>query len=473
MDSTISSLSLGRSQRSGDGSERSRPQLFQLIDCLRPLQAPWRHLLDGVDQVDLGRGERAVVRDRAARRLRLRVDDGRVSTEHARLVRVPGGWLLEDQGSKNGCVVNGALAPRAMLRDGDVFELGHTFFLFREAPAPADVDDDVAADRLPAPLPALATFVAPLQATYQALARIAATPVSVLVLGETGTGKEVVARALHQLSGRGGAFVAVNCGALPASLIEAELFGHRKGAFSGAVEDRPGLVRSADGGTLFLDEIGELPAASQVAFLRVLQEQEVVPVGESRPVRVDLRICAATHRDLDQLVDAGDFRRDLSGRLMGLVVDLPPLRRRREDLGLLIGALLARTPGGERATLAPSAMRALLAHDWPINIRELDKCLTTALALAGGRAIEREHLPPALRAPAPAPAASAPPAPDPAAAPPPLPDDPDQLRALVERLLVLHEGNVAAVGRELGKGREQIHRWARRFGLDLESYRRK
>jgi transcriptional regulator of acetoin/glycerol metabolism len=155
---------------------------------------------------------------------------------------------------------------------------------------------------------------------------------------------------------------------------------------------------------------------------------------------------------------------------MGLVVDLPPLRGRREDLGILIGALLRRAPGAEQVTLAPAAVRALIRHDWPVNVRELDKCLTTAVALAGGRPIDREHLPPSLRGSAPAAtvAGAATPTGEPAR-----PSADDRLRAHLEELLVVHEGNVAAVARAMGKGRMQIHRWARRFGLDLESYRRR
>jgi transcriptional regulator of acetoin/glycerol metabolism len=465
-ESTISSVTLGRSHSGERDVSAPRPQLFALLDCDRPLRAPSRHLLDDIDEVTFGRGDVEARRDRETRRLLLRRPDGRMSVDHARLVRVHGRWLLEDLGSKNGCVVNGNLTRRSLIADGDLFELGRTFFLFREAPVAPDAPADASADQLPVPVPQLATFVAGLEASYAALARVAPTQVSVLVLGETGTGKEVVAQALHQLSGRPGPFVPVNCGALPETLLEAELFGHRKGAFSGAVSDRPGLVRSADGGTLFLDEIGDLPAESQVAFLRVLQEQEVVPVGESRPVHVDLRICAATHRNLDHLVEAGEFRRDLAGRLMGLVIDLPPLRNRREDLGILIGSLLRRM-GGPEVSMSPAAVRALFRHDWPINVRELDKCLTTAVALAGGRTIDKEHLHPSVRGGAAAPGAPA------AAAEAAAPSADDRLRARLEELLVIHEGNVAAVARAMGKGRMQIHRWARRFGLDLESYRRR
>src|SRR5262249_24796529 len=150
-----------------------------------------------------------------------------------------------------------------------------------------------------------------------ALARIASMPIPVLLLGESGTGKEVLARAVHTLSGRSGAFVAVNCGGLSASLIESQLFGHVKGSFTGAGRDEPGLVRAADRGTLFLDEIGDLPLAAQAALLRVLQEREVVPVGGARPVAVDLRVVAATHRPLEKMAAKGDFRADLLARLSG------------------------------------------------------------------------------------------------------------------------------------------------------------
>jgi len=482
-DNTLSSISLGRGKTADDPS-RPRSVLFCAVECDEPLAPSSRHLLDDVDVVAIGRGPRAVVRHPAERRLELRVPDRRMSSEHARLVRRGGGWMLEDLHSKNGCIINGALTPRAMLAPGDVIELGHTFFLYGEVPAPPDAAPDMLTTDLPAPAPALVTFVAGLERQFAALARIADTGVSVVLLGETGTGKEIVAHALHDLSGRPGPFVAVNCGALPPSLLESELFGYKKGAFSGAVADRQGLVRSADRGTLFLDEIGELPPPSQVAFLRVLQEQEVLPVGDTRPVKVDARLCAATHRDLDAMVEDGAFRRDLYGRLFGFVLELPPLRQRRADFGLLLAALLRRIPGGERVSLTPAALRAMLRHDWPLNVRELEKCLIAAIALAGDRPIELDHLPPSVRRKgAPTEPDPEPPGPVPVT-PPGMPSlvraaQPEALspadQALRERLvelLALHDGNVAAVGRAMGKGRMQIHRWARRFAIDLDSFRR-
>src|SRR5262249_4252107 len=159
---------------------------------------------------------------------------------------------------------------------------------------------------------------------------------SILLLGETGTGKEVLARSLHALSQRPGPFIAVNCGAIPENLVEGQLFGHVRGAFSGALKDEPGLVRAAQGGTLLLDEIGDLPASSQAALLRVLQESEVRPVGSTQTVKVDVRIIAATHRPLESLIKGNAFRHDLYARLAGFRFELAPLRKRKVDLGLLI-----------------------------------------------------------------------------------------------------------------------------------------
>jgi transcriptional regulator with GAF, ATPase, and Fis domain len=272
--------------------------------------------------------------------------------------------------------------------------------------------------------------------------------------------------------------VAVNCGAIPDTLVESELFGHKKGAFSGAAEDRVGLVRSAHGGTLFLDEVGDLPLGSQAALLRVLQEKEVMPVGASRPVPVDTRVVAATHRDLDDMVERGEFRQDLFARLAGFTAELPPLRDRREDLGLLFGSLLARHVGevGEHPGIDPVAARALYRYPWPRNVRELDSALATALVLAAGKTLTLEHLPGEIRA-----ALDARPA-----QPPPAPVSPAATsgggeiglsaedRALRDELvshLRHHAGNVSAVARAMGKDRKQIQRWVKRFGLTPESFR--
>jgi transcriptional regulator with GAF, ATPase, and Fis domain len=255
--------------------------------------------------------------------------------------------------------------------------------------------------------------------------------------------------------------VAVNCGAIPANLVESELFGYRKGAFSGAVEDRPGLVRSADHGTLFLDEIGDLPPSSQAALLRVLQQHEVMPVGGSRPVQVDIRVMAATHRDLDEMVDNEEFRRDLFARLAGYRVELPRLVDRKADLGLLVGTLLATIAPG--ATLESDAARLLFFHDWPLNIRELEQCLRTASVLAGNAPIEIEHLPEAVRAPREAPPNRP--------APPQLSAEDQQRRAELLDHLRETRGNISAVARAMGKDRKQIQRWIKRFEIDADAFR--
>jgi DNA-binding NtrC family response regulator len=342
-----------------------------------------------------------------------------------------------------------------VLLDGDLIELGHTLLLYRDAvpvtaPDVADLDGAVSQ-----------TFVAGLADALDAMAKIARTGVSVTLLGDTGTGKEVVARALHAQSGRAGAFIPVNCGALPSNLVEAMLFGHRKGAFSGATDDRLGLVRSADKGTLFLDEIGDLPLQSQTAFLRVLQEQEVTPVGDSRPIKVDFRLVAATHRTLTELVEQGGFRDDLYARMSGLTVRLPRLEHRREDLGLLVGALLRKHGEAASPSLHMRAARALYRHGWPLNVRELEKALSTALAVAGGGAIRLEHLPEALRAEE-----------APASARTGTPTEAERLRDELVALLRQHDGNVAAVAKTMGKGRMQIHRWMKRFDLEVARFRK-
>jgi sigma-54 dependent transcriptional regulator, acetoin dehydrogenase operon transcriptional activator AcoR len=466
--STVTSVSLGRGIAPTGHVERC--QLVLLASTEDPAAPPSSHLLDELDEVRFRRGERDAVRTREGdtRVLTLAVPDVRMSSHHGRLVRGAGGWVLDDPTSKNGTIVDAALTRRLVLGDGAVIELGRTFFLFRNQPIAAPVmphlRGDVLSSELPPWPPGLATFSPALAREYNALARIAVTSVPVVVLGETGTGKEVVARALHELSQRPGAFVAVNCGALPVNLVESELFGHRRGAFSGAVTDRAGLVRAADRGTLFLDEIGELPVVAQTAFLRVLQEQEVVPVGDERPVKVDARLCVATLRDLDAAVEAGAFRADLYGRIAGHVITLPSLRHRREDFGLILAALRVRLDASE-VLLAPATMRALLRHDWPRNIRELEKILASAIALSAAGVIEVEHVPMATRAPrsADAPAPSRPAHPLDAAD--------RELRERLVALLTLHHGNVLAVAEAMGKRRQQVYKWLKRLAVDPDDYR--
>jgi transcriptional regulator with GAF, ATPase, and Fis domain len=449
---------------------RLAAHLFVALECDRPCSGASRHALADLDVVEVGRGasrsaSRASLGDGpGGKRLSLSVPDRWMSTRHAELRRADGRWVLADCGSTNGTQVHGVPVKEQVLLDGDLIETGHTLFLFREALPLGRGALDLDSAELRTPAQGLLTLSASLAAELASLPAVAASTVPVLIGGETGTGKEVVAHAIHQLSGRAGSFVAVNCGAIAGSIVESELFGYRKGAFSGAAEDRPGLVRSADRGTLFLDEIGDLPAPAQAALLRVLQENEVLPVGATRPVRVDVRVISATHRDLEEMVADGDFRADLFARIHGLPLRLPPLRERRQDLGVLIASLLPRcTPAPDRTAFAVEAARALFAHQWPLNVRELEKALSAAAVLAGDAPIDLPHLPEAVRASLQA--QSAPPGAT------PLQESDVRRREELVALLREHRGNVSAVARSLGCARMQIHRWVRRYALDLERFR--
>ena len=243
---------------------------------------------------------------------------------------------------------------------------------------------------------------------------IAPTEANVLIIGETGTGKELVARALHTHSARaGGPFVALNTAAIPSELLESELFGHAKGAFTGAIASKRGLFEEAGGGTLFLDEIGDINPKMQAQLLRVLQEGEIRRVGGNEPIRVDVRVVAATNRDLEEEVRTGRFREDLYFRINVVTIHLPPLRERREDIALLVDHFLhkyAQREGRSEAGIADEAMQLLSHYGWPGNVRELENVIERALALAKGGIILPSDLPREIRGeverPAPSPASS-------------------------------------------------------------------
>src|SRR4051812_43585261 len=301
------------------------------------------------------------------------------------------------------------------------------------------------------------------------VARVAASHATVLVLGETGTGKELVARTVHRYSDRASRrFVAVNCSALAEGLLESELFGHVRGAFTGAAGPRPGLFREADRGTLFLDEIGDISPALQARLLRALQEHEIVPVGSEAPVRVDVRVIAATHRDLDTLVRQQRFRDDLLYRLKVVTLQLSPLRERRQDIPLLMDQFLRElTARHSRGPVAvdPEAQRRLLGYDWPGNIRELQNVLERAMVLAEQDVIGPEHLPPEVRPPEGAPPSEEPQPAGPADLRAGLPSLEEVERHHVMRVLQATGGSREEASRILGISRRTLTRMVQRWGL--------
>ena len=452
--------------------ERHQAGLFLALECERPMAGPARYLLGDVQEVSIGRGLARRARlegSGTARRLELTLPDPRVSTVHLRIRRAGGGWELSDAGAKNGTVVNGGKVESRLLADRDLIEIGRTFIWFRRDVRALDSAPPVVdADAIESPQPGLSTLLPALEADFGRLRSVAVSDLTISIQGESGTGKELVATAVHKLSGRSGPFLALNCGALPANLVASELFGYRKGAFSGAEEDRPGLFRSAEKGTLFLDEIGELPPESQVALLRVLQEGEVLPVGDTRPMPVDVRVVCASSRDLGALAEQGRLRRDLFERLAGYTVTLPPLRERVEDIGLIAVALLRKLSprGAGPVALGADAARALLRYAWPGNVRELENCLHAALLLASSGRIELAHLAPgprlSLRGRRDGEARSA----------LQLTEDQIKQRDELAALLADNGGNVSAVARRMGKDRVQIQRWLRRLDLDARTFRR-
>jgi len=303
---------------------------------------------------------------------------------------------------------------------------------------------------------------------------VAPTDSTVLISGESGTGKEVVARYIHSLSDRvEGSFYSVNCGALPENLLESELFGHIKGSFTGAVRDKEGLLVAARGGTFFLDEIGEMSPSLQVKLLRVLQEREVVPVGATEPVPVDVRILAATNRDLEEEIRKGTFRSDLFYRLNVIALHLPPLRERRDDIPLLArhfldrlvkeheggGAADGEAEGGEvRAELSDEAREVLVEYDWPGNVRELENALERAVVVSSGGTVEVDDLPERVRT-----------EPQPRLVDDSLPPNPSMEiieRAYIQWVLEAEGGNKTKTAEVLGIDPSTLYRKLSRYGIE-------
>jgi len=449
------------------------PQLYCVLEAGHPLSPASRHVLDGLAEVRFGRGSRRG-HERNPRGdhelLTIRIPDRWLSSTHADIRRTDHGYVFHDRDSKNGSKINGAPVESATLRDGDIIELGQTFFLYRESAAFLDAEPRDVAISADQTLLGLGTLQSMLNAQFSDLGRISLSDLPVAILGETGTGKDLAARAVHEMSRRRGNFVAINCGAIPKDLAPSEFFGYAKGAFSGANHEKLGLITSADGGTLFLDEIGDLPLEQQAVLLRVLQDRAVQPIGAVTPRKVDFRLVVATHRDISSALATGQFREDLWARVSGFVLQLPALRDRREDLGLIVGGVLLRErgPNYSKITIRSDAAYALLRYAWPRNIRELEQCIRSALALCQGETITLADLPEWIRSPLPPTAAHG--------RDIETHEDPGEVlserrQAHLQKMLERNSGNISEVARLMGKARSQIQRWIKRYNIDVERYR--
>jgi transcriptional regulator of acetoin/glycerol metabolism len=457
-ESTISKTETSVTEGSGTTSAPppALPALAVVLEAARPDAGCFACSLQGVTRVVIGRGDERRALRRGAE-LRLELPDRRASKRHAALEPSGEGFVLSDLGSSNGTFVGGFGASERVTKSAITFEqpfqIGHSLLAVLRDGGPV-----VERGQAGAPWP-FATLSASFARELARLERIAASPIPLLLLGETGTGKEVLARAVHERSARPGAFVAVNCGALPASLVEGQLFGHRRGAFSGATHDEIGFVRAADRGTLLLDEIGDLAPIAQASLLRVLQEGEVTPLGAFHPVKVDVRVLSATHHPLADRVAQGAFRADLFARLSGFSFHVPPLRERRLDVGELLASFV-RSAAGSVPSIRPEAALALLAHDYPMNVRELGQAIDAALVLAEGE-VRLSDLPPSIVGGAQGAAG----APGPESPRAPLDAADQALRDELAARLEASGHNLTQVAREMGKARQQVQRWAKRFGL--------
>ena len=389
------------------------------------------------------------------------LDDPRVSGEHAVIGRRRGAVLLRDFDSRNGTKVNGQRVDSCQLVPGDVIAIGSAVWVLSHEPE----------DR-PGPQPSELGLVGvswALQRVLQQVVQVAPRLTTVLVLGEPGVGKELVAQAIHQRSGRAGELLAVNCGAMSEQLLQSELFGHVRGAFSGAGKARQGLVAAANGGTLFLDEIGDASPALQVSLLRLLENGEYRPVGSDRVEHAKVRVVAATNR-LEPGLASGELRADLQGRLSQWVVHVPPLRHRREDIPSLAAHFAAAHRGGP-VQLDHRLALALCLHDWPGNVRELASFMERAVVECGGTAKLRpspeqlQRLGLGVRAPKPSNSFAS------ASAPSASPHQGRPDAAELEAGLLACGGSMKALASKLGVGRNTLYRWFAAAGLDPKKVR--
>ena len=378
--------------------------------------------------------------------------DRKISRQHAAFSAGGGGVTLHDLESSNGTFVNGLAIREQAIAVGDIVRIGDTFFSIAPETDDASVSSDVVIGFSPSML-----------AVRNDLAKAAMVDSTVLFIGETGTGKDLAARELHQLSGRSGQYVAVNCSAVPENLLESELFGHMKGAFSGAEKAKRGLFEVADRGTLFLDEIGEMNPGMQAKLLRVLQDKEIRPLGGTQSRHVDARVVAATNVNLIEAVNEKVFRADLYSRLSQWIIAMPPLRDRREDIpALMLNAL----PRNDTRNFSPELVETFLRHNWPFNVRELSGFVEQSLVdtdddpialtprveqlleqnrkirIHGGdtpASMETQRQP--------------------------------ESREAMETLLRKHNGNINQIATQLGKHRYQVYRWLKSHDLDPADFR--
>jgi DNA-binding NtrC family response regulator len=392
-------------------------------------------------------------------------EDRTASRHHFEIINTERGWLLVDLNSTNGTFLDGRRIERAYLSSGSQIRAGSSTLTF----APLDEEVTLEPDR-DGELCGLVGQSVKMRQIFALIKKIAPMDVSVIIGGETGTGKELVARAIHELSGRKkGPLVVLDCGAIPPNLIESELFGHEKGSFTGAMTSRPGAFERAHGGTIFLDELGELRFDLQPKLLRVLENREVRRVGGNDTLEVDCRVIAATNRDLPKEIAAGNFREDLFFRLSVINLHLPPLRERREDIPLILKRALADpelVARHGRKRISPEALALLMAYAWPGNVRELMNVLSHVLAFSEGEEVLPEHLPPRVRG---------------QVREGPLPfnehltfkDAKEQLlenfeREYVTSVLTRCEGNLSRAARESGLHRKSIERLVKKYQLDAK-----
>jgi transcriptional regulator of acetoin/glycerol metabolism len=417
-----------------------------------PLSLPWA----GSEALNIGRDAECAIH----------LANTDVSRQHATLQRSgpEAGVVITDQDSRNGTRVNGKKVQRARLRENDVLRLGGCVFAVSEMSAGSF--SEVAPGLLGGAL--LARALAP-------LSRAAQSDLPIVLEGETGTGKEVVARAIHTLSGRAGKLVAINCAALPEGLAEAELFGYRRGAFTGAERANLGFFRSAEGGTLLLDEVSDLPLVVQAKLLRALEQRAVQPLGEAIPVPVDVRLVVAGQSSLFEAVKRQEFRADLLARLNGVTLYLPPLRERRADVALLFWHFLRELRPNDTPELEPEFVERLALYEWPFNVREVLQLARRLAVLQGAESVLRvQHLPREMRIAS----ASSPSHPAPLAGPSdlraaeapnaqPSPTSPALDLASLLAALQATGGNLTRAAARLGVTRQRAYRLLEEQSVDL------